>query len=170
MDHSDAAVVRWASGATEVMQLGALFARIAVTLPEYISHGEVQCGLSGDGVAWSANAPESITADFEHIGQGGRSTRVAGAWLADKTPVAVAVVDLIERDKVRYAVLCDMVVEEGRRRTGVGERMVRFIEAEMRMQKVDWIFLESGMRNERAHRFFEKLNYREMSRVFAKRL
>ena len=82
MDHSDAAVIGWASDATEVMELGELFARIAVTLPEYISHGEVQCGLSGDGTTWSANAPELITAEFERIGQGRRSTRVAGAWLA----------------------------------------------------------------------------------------
>jgi ribosomal protein S18 acetylase RimI-like enzyme len=170
MDHGNVADIRWASDATEIMELGALFAHVAATLPDYISHGEVQCGLSGDGVTWSARAPELINADFERISQGRRSARVAGAWLADRTPVAVAVVDLVERDRVRYAVLCDLLVEKDRRHTGIGERMVRFIEAEMRMERVDWIFLESGIRNERAHRFFEKLEYSEMSRIFAKRL
>lgn len=169
MDHGDVADIRWASDATEIVELGALFAHVAATLPDYISHGEVQCGLSGDGVTWSTKAPELINADFERISRGRHSARVAGAWLA-RTPVAVAVVDLVEGDRVRYAVLRDILVEKDRRHTGIGERMVRFIEAEMQTERVGWIFLESGIRNERAHRFFEKLEYSEMSRIFAKRL
>jgi GNAT superfamily N-acetyltransferase len=94
---------------------------------------------------------------------------VAGAWIKGKGPAAVAVVEIVEREKLKYATLEDLLVGEGSRLKGIGERMVRFIEEEMRSRGVDWLFLESGVRNEGAHRFFERLEYRQTSSVFAKR-
>ncbi|HEY7552618.1 MAG TPA: GNAT family N-acetyltransferase [Hyphomicrobiaceae bacterium] len=170
MSDSDAAVIGWATDPAEILALGAFFARNAVTLPDYISHGEVQFGLSRDGATWDVRAPDLVAAYFAQIADGQQSAKVVGAWLGNGRPVAVAVVDRIEREGLRYAVLCDILVEKDRRHAGLGERMVRLIEADMRAQRVDWIFLESGVRNARAHRFFGRLEYREVSRVFAKRL
>jgi GNAT superfamily N-acetyltransferase len=161
--------VRWAESEAEVVELGAFFARNAVKLPEYISHGEIQCELSRDGVSWDVKAAKSISAHFEQLSQDRLHALVAGAWIEGRGPVAVAVVEIVERGKLKYAILEDLLVEEGSRLKGIGERMVRFIETEMRSRRVDWLFLESGVRNERAHRFFEHLQYRQTSKVFAKR-
>jgi ribosomal protein S18 acetylase RimI-like enzyme len=161
--------VRWARDASEIVALGAFFAGNAVKLAEYISHGEIQCGLSRDGVNWDAKAAELITAHFEQLSQNRFPEKVAGAWIGEK-PVGVAVVEIVEQEELKYVVLCDLLVEKNRRHKGIGERMVEFIEADMRSQSVDWLFLESGVRNEAAHRFFKHLEYRETSRIFAKRL
>jgi GNAT superfamily N-acetyltransferase len=169
MRNSDIAGPRWAKGAAEIMELGAFFARNAVRLPGYVSHGEIQCELSRDGLTWDAKAAALIKADFEKLGRTRSAKLVAGMWAEDKGPVAVAVVKLVEREKMKYAVLEDLLVDEASRLEGVGARMVRFIETEMRSRGVDWLFLESGARNEAAHRFFETLEYRQTSKVFAKR-
>jgi ribosomal protein S18 acetylase RimI-like enzyme len=152
------------------MELGAFFARNATKLAEYISHGEIQTELSRAGLGWATDATALITASFEDLHQGRFPKMVAGAWIEGKGPVAVAVVEIVERKKLKFATLEDLVVGEEARLKGLGERMVRFIEAEMRSRGVDWLFLESGVRNEGAHRFFERLDYRQTSSVFAKRL
>lgn len=164
------AAIRWAKGAAEIMELGAFFARNAVELPEYISHGEIQCELSRDGLSWDAKAAKLITAYFRELGQNRVPVLVAGAWSEGGGPVAVAVVEIVERETLKYAILADLLVEAESRLKGIGGRMMRFIEKEMRSQGVDWLFLESGVRNESAHRFFENLQYRQTSKVFAKRL
>lgn len=169
MKNRHIAGVRWAKDAAEVAELGAFFARNAVGLPEYISHGEIQCELSRDGFSWDKKAAELIAVYFEQLSQDGFPAVAAGAWIDGKRPVAVAVVEIVERKKLKYAILEDLLVEEGSRLKGIGKRMVRFIEAEMRFRGVDWLFLENGVRNEGARRFFERLEYRQTSMVFAKR-
>jgi GNAT superfamily N-acetyltransferase len=169
MKDSDIADLRWAKDAAEIMELGAFFARNATRLPEYISHGEIQCELSRDGLSWDADAAALIEADFEKLRRNRPPKMVAGMWVAGKGAVAVAVVKLVVLEKLKYAILEDLLVDEGARLEGIGERMVRFIEGEMRSRDVDWLFLESGVRNEGAHRFFENLEYRQTSKVFAKR-
>jgi GNAT superfamily N-acetyltransferase len=169
MKDSDIADLRWAKDAAEIVELGVFFARNATKRPEYISHGEIQCELSRDGLGWDADAAALITASFENLHQSRFPKMVAGAWIKGKGPVAVAVVEIVEREKLKYATLEDLLVGEGSRLKGIGERMVRFIEEEMRSRGVDWLFLESGVRNEGAHRFFERLEYRQTSSVFAKR-
>ncbi len=48
--------------------------------------------------------------------------------------------------------------------------MVAEVERAAQRRDMDWIFLESGKGNVRAHRFFERHNFHEVSHVFARRL
>jgi GNAT superfamily N-acetyltransferase len=170
MGNGDISDIRWAQDAKEIVKLGAFFAENAVRLPEYISHGEIQYGLSRDGARWDARATDLIEAHFKRLSQNSSRVKVAGAWTGDEKPVGVAILEVVDRDKLKYVVLADILVEERWRGKGIGERMVRFIEAQMRSQGVDWLFLESGTKNEGAHKFFAHLQYRETSKIFAKRL
>jgi N-acetylglutamate synthase-like GNAT family acetyltransferase len=48
--------------------------------------------------------------------------------------------------------------------------MMAMIEAEARSRGVAWLFLESGVRNHRAHGFFETAGFATVSHVFGKPL
>jgi GNAT superfamily N-acetyltransferase len=118
-------------------------------------------------VRWDAEAAQRIAAHFKALGP---NERIAGAWNGGNKPVGVAIVELVKRQTLVFAILNDILVAKDARLRGVGERMVRFIEEELRAEGVEWLFLESGLKNERAHKFFERLDYHETSRIFAKRL
>lgn len=170
MTNGGVARIGWAKDAAEIVELGAFFAKSVVTLPAYISHGEIQCELSRDGSRWSAEAEKLIASFFDHLSQGGPSERVAGAWDRRRRPLAVAIVEIEERTTFKYAVLADILVEASVRGKGIGERLIHFIEQELRAEGANWLFLESGIKNKAAHKFFKRLEYRETSRVFAKQL
>jgi ribosomal protein S18 acetylase RimI-like enzyme len=70
----------------------------------------------------------------------------------------------------QFAVLEDMAVEPSLRSLRIGERLLGEVEARVRARGIDWLFLESGVENEGAHRFFERHGFGTISHVFAKRL
>jgi ribosomal protein S18 acetylase RimI-like enzyme len=63
-----------------------------------------------------------------------------------------------------------MVVAPGFRSSGLGAVLMTAIEAEARARRMKWIFLESGMNNRRAHHFFERNGFSQISCVFVKPL
>jgi GNAT superfamily N-acetyltransferase len=138
--------------------------------PAYISHGEIQTGLSLDGVTWRADLetvageaatelalPDSPRQAFEAVDLNG--VRVAGA-----------VVLWLEEEPAPYAVLEDLVVEPAERGRGIAAGLLQFIETQARERGIEWLFLESGLRNGSAHRFFEGRGFAPISKVFSKRL
>jgi GNAT superfamily N-acetyltransferase len=156
---------RWAEKA-ELPAVAQFLARTIGRDPRYISHGEIQTGLSPDGVSWAANLDRLIAEDLENPGED-RSIVVAqnGSRL-----VGAAIILWVATERVPYLVLEDLVVDPDLRLAGVGAGLVAFIEEAGRARGMAWAFLESGMGNEGAHRFFERLSYHPMSKVFSKRL
>lgn len=133
----------------------------------YISHGEVQTGLSPDGHRWADDLGALYAEDFAELGDErdlliGRDDRGA--------IVAIAIIAWEETPRRRFAVLEDMAVEPALRSHGIGEQVLRAVEARVAERGIDWLFLESGIDNHGAHRFFEKNGFRTLSHVFAKRL
>lgn len=132
----------------------------------YISHGEIQTGLSSDGRTWIADLSARIAQDLESDVE--RS--VLEARGSDGERVGAAIVLFQPGPPAAYAVIEDIVVEPGARRRGVAAAMVAHIEAEARRRRLSWIMLESGLENESAHALFERLHFAPISKVFAKRL
>lgn len=132
----------------------------------YISHGEIQTGLSDDGVSWIANLAERYAADFAD--RGDRDVlvaRSAGGAVCGMLIVA------FEHGKHRsFAVIEDMAVDPPERSSGVGKQLLERAMTRIEEQGIEWVFLESGLQNEDAHRFFEKNGFRKLSNVFGKRL
>lgn len=144
------------------------FARVITLDPAYISHGEIQTGLSLDGKTWVADLESRFLAEAT-AGRG--VTSLALARDATSAIIAAAAVSWnFETADAPFAVLQDLAVEPALRSRGLGAEMVAFVEGEAQARGARWLFLESGKDNLRAHAFFERAGFHEVSHVFAKRL
>jgi N-acetylglutamate synthase and related acetyltransferases len=132
----------------------------------YISHGEIQTGLSPDGIHWAGNLSELYASDFADL----EDRDLLVVRTEDGMIVAVAVVAWEETPRRKFAVLEDMVVDTDQRSGGIGSQVVEAIVERVRARGVEWIFLESGLRNTRAHAFFMRHGFEEISHVFGRRL
>ena len=157
--------LRW--NGREDVPLAARFAsRVISQSVDYISHGEIQTGLSPDGRSWAVNLPDLYRADFSDL----RDRDLLVARTPDKAIAAVAILAWEETPRMRFAVIEDLVVDPALRSAGVGAQILEALSARVQGRGVEWVFLESGLRNERAHAFFKRHGFAEVSHVFARRL
>ncbi len=133
---------------------------------DYISHGEIQTALSPDGRRWADNLADLYAADFAALTD--RDLLVART--ADGAIAAVAILAWEETPRRRFAVIEDMAVEPQLRSAGVGTQMIEAITERARERGVEWMFLESGLKNARAHEFYRHHGFAEVSHVFARHL
>jgi ribosomal protein S18 acetylase RimI-like enzyme len=160
--------IGWEEGPVAWADAARFFARVISADPAYISHGEIQTGLSADGKTWIANLEARFLAEAT-ADQSDRALAVARD--AKNAIVAAAAVSWdFETEDARFATLEDLAVEPALRSNGLGAEMVEFVEREARARNAAWLFLESGKDNQRAHKFFERAGFQEISHVFAKRL
>jgi GNAT superfamily N-acetyltransferase len=157
----------WVATAAERNAAGRFLAAAIKDDARYISHGEIQCGLSPDGHRWADDLDTLIAEDMAAIGDE-RSVLVARD--ATATIVGVAVVFWVATPRVLYAVLEDVAVAPAMRSHGLGAHIADVVVAEARSRGAAWLFLESGRDNRRAHDFFTRRGFTEISRVFARRL
>lgn len=134
--------------------------------PNYISHGEIQAGLSDDGQQWVDNLAERYAQDFAD-GEG-RDHLVVRDGAGDVVGLLIIAYEASKRRA--FAVIEDMAVAPQMRSHGVGVHMLRKAEERIRTRGIEWVFLESGLRNEGAHRFFEEQGFGQISQVFGKTL
>jgi ribosomal protein S18 acetylase RimI-like enzyme len=160
--------IAWEEAPTAWADAARFFARVIALDPAYISHGEIQTGLSLDGKTWVAD----LEARFLAAASGERGTSsLALARDAASTIVAAAAVSWnFETADAPFAVLQDLAVEPALRSQGLGAEMVAFVESAAHARGALWLFLESGKDNARAHAFFQRAGFDEVSHVFAKRL
>lgn len=158
--------LQWAHTLEERRSAAAFLARTIKGDTSYISHGEVQQALSADGVRWAPDLENCLTREFE------KQDESAGLVLARRGDelVGIASVSWETDAPAPHAVLADLSVEPGARSGGIGAALVAFIENEAKRRGCGFIFLESGLRNERAHAFFERADFHVISKVFMKRL
>lgn len=156
----------WESQRDGVRDAARFLARVVRLDTAYISHGEIQQALSPDGIHWASDLEDRFldaAADMDDS----RSVLTARAGT---TILGAAIVHWSLDSEARFATLEDIAVEPGGRSTGVGQQMFEVIEAEARRRGAHWVFLESGLHNERAHGFFERAGFHPVSKVFSKRL
>ncbi|OYX63914.1 MAG: hypothetical protein B7Y88_11880 [Sphingomonadales bacterium 32-64-17] len=156
---------RWAT-ADELPSLATFFARIIALDSSYVSHGEIQTGLSLDGVDWAPDLEARMAEDFAALGNE-HSVAVA---VGPEGVVGAAILLWETTPRVSFMVIEDLAVDPAMRSHGVGAALVAFAEQEGIARGMEWAFLESGLENEGAHRFFERYGFHPMSKTFAKRL
>jgi GNAT superfamily N-acetyltransferase len=133
----------------------------------YISHGEIQLGLSIDGKRWSEELELRLLNDIAAFGQ---ERSIACVKDDDGALVAISIAHWQTGAENPYAVIEDLAVRKDNRQSGVGQSLVSFIEEEAKRRGCRWVFLESGITNYTAHRFFENRGYLAVSHVFGKLL
>jgi ribosomal protein S18 acetylase RimI-like enzyme len=164
--------IGWEEGVEAWRGAARFFARVIALDPAYISHGEIQAGLSLDGSTWIADLEARFLAEATggKAGAGSRSLAVARDSGSGAIVGAAAVSWSFEAPDAPYAVLQDLAVEPALRSRGLGAEMAAFVEREVKARGARWLFLTSGKDNLRAHRFFERSGFHKVSHVFAKRL
>ena len=132
----------------------------------YVSHGEIQTGLSEDGRTWHPDLRTRLREDLADCGEERDVVvvRVAGQL------AGAAIVLWVETDRVSFAVIEDMTTLKRQRSEGLGAAMMAFIETSAKARGARWLFLESGLQNHRAHAFFDRAGFRTLSKVFGKPL
>ena len=159
-------VPRWASSLAEREAAARFLAHVIAKDTAYISHGEIQHGLSPDGTTW---APDLEARLLDEMRREDPAQAVALAYVGD-TLAGVACVVWELQVEAPYVTLADLAVASSHRGNGVGAALVAFLEAEAQQRGLQWIFLESGLLNKSAHDFFERAKFRPVSKIFAKRL
>lgn len=159
--------IHWERSQASCTEAARFFAKTISLDPAYISHGEIQTGLSVDGKTWISDLEARFLDDLSELDED-RSLAI----LRDSrgTMLAAAIVLFVHNNKASFAVLEDLTVDPSVRSKGIGTKMIEFVDAEARGRDCRWVFLESGKKNHGAHRFFEAHGYAPLSTVFGKQL
>lgn len=141
--------------------------------PEYISHSELWEGRAITQTEWSPDLNRVLRSSIiNHInGQDddGGSGAVVEAKIDGKR-IAILQVSLHQSEAINYAILEDIVIHPEKRSKGVGKQILRWLEGQLKHQGYKAIFLESGLRNHGAHRFFEREGFITVSKVLSKNI
>lgn len=159
--------LRWDKSDRIARAAAAFAGRVIGSDTRYISHGEIQTGLSPDGTCWAENLGALYAEDFAELGD---ERDLLVAVDASDAIVGMAIVAWEATARRQFAVLEDMAVEPALRSHGIGEHLLREVEERVKARGIDWLFLESGLENHGAHRFFERNGFRTVSHVFAKKV
>ena len=149
----------------DVADAAAFAAEVIGAETDYISHGEIQTGLSDDGSSWVAGLKELYATDFTDRGE--RDLLVAREG---DSVVGMLMVAYERSERRAFAVIEDMAVSPQKRSGGLGKRMLHEAQSRISERRLAWVFLESGLRNEKAHAFFEREGFRMVSHVYARKL
>ena len=148
---------------TDAPEVLALLEKTYLHNPNYISHSCRQMGIVPNQPLSDAARKHLQTHVLKHIG--GRNqlgfialtgTRILGYVLIQKHQ---------HRDCEPYGELSDLVVVPRKHSAGVGQMLIARAMAQFRDWKLDHTYLESGITNKAAHRFFAGQGWQTVSQV-----
>lgn len=143
--------------------LGEFFAANAST--DYISHGEVFCGRALTLTEWVPNLAEVVAQEITDALTVDMDTKQVWVAFDGDRLVSFAIFSV---QSERVVIMEDMVVVQGSRSKGYGEQFNHLLLASMRTElpALECIMAESGLHNEGAHRFIERMGFVPISKVF----
>jgi GNAT superfamily N-acetyltransferase len=161
----------WCSTPDIAEQVAAFFVDYAET--SYISHSELQIGRAVTLHAWADDVRARVhrlvlraIATSPDALEGMRlATLMCGGRLE-----GFAVVAFAGGAGKPYASLEDLLVIPDSRGHGLGKRFVEWISQECRARGMHRLYLESGVRNHRAHEFFGRQGFQQTSVVMMRDL
>jgi GNAT superfamily N-acetyltransferase len=174
MDTPSGIIFRWARSEAEAGQLAVLFSNDLSNT--YISHSELQGPRAHAPNQWAPDIERTIERDIAaRVDQPldpepGRETRLTATAIVDDTCVGVFLVTFNRVAPVPYCIIEDMMIAPRHRNRGVGMAFVEWISDQSRARGIRRLFLESGISNESAHRFFESTGFERVSVVMMKQI
>lgn len=149
--------IHWCHDPAQEDAIVALFLR--QLSPHYISHGELQAQRAVAPGEWRADFPDVLRAQVRHtLAQPpqGAATLIATARTADSLAgIAFVSIDQARLATRAFATLDDLIVDAPFQGAGLGGQLFDWVCAELRPRGIERLFLESGIGNEHAHRFFK---------------
>ena len=149
--------VTWCNDPSQEQAITALFLR--QLSPAYISHSELQEQRAVATGEWRSDLPEVVRAQVRHALAQEPSTATSLVAIA-RTHDSLAGIAFVSIDEARlasraFASLDDLIVDSQFQGTGAGRQLFDWICAELKLRGIERLFLESGIDNEHAHRFFK---------------
>ena len=131
-------------------------------------HGEMQMGIAiGPGLL-NANATENwekyITDKIQRM-LSKQSANVL-VYRTNSLIDAFCVLDVANDGDADFGIICDMLVKKEIRGNGMGKEMVNMSKIWFEKKKISDIYLESGLDNHTAHKFFQKNGFKPISQIF----
>jgi GNAT superfamily N-acetyltransferase len=167
--------IAWCANPSRARELADFFAANVGSVPEYISHSELQGARALAPDRWRPDLAAILLREIEPrliaTGQSrpGNVSQPIAVAEADGRLVAVSFVIFAgAAPVVPFVTIEDLVVDRSRRSRGIGNAVVDWVVAEARARNIRRIFLESGHTNARAHHFFEREGFRTCSIVMMK--
>lgn len=147
----------WCHDPAQEAAIAALFMR--QLSPRYISHSELQGERAVAPGEWRRDLPEVLRAELREtlaLPPVTAASLIATAHAGDAlAAIALVSVDEARRAARAFATLDDLVVDAPFQSAGVGGQLFDWVCAELRQRGIARLFLESGIGNQGAHRFFE---------------
>lgn len=167
---TDDAPVRltWIAPGDDTAELAAFF--VAHVDTSYISHGEIFCGRATGPDAWVPELLAVIRAELDEIVAGDPNDKRAFVARQSGILVGMGIVALRITARAPYAQLEDVVVDSARRGCGLGKQILATLVDWLRDLGARSLFLESGIHNESAHKFFLDANFTTVSVVMRKEI
>ena len=134
----------------------------------YISHGEMQMGvaLSNDEISDDAEKKWTYYIRKKINNRSTKYPSVVLKYLDEGKIVAFGVFEVSADGDKPFGIIGDMVVLRKYRGSGLGKKLLDEGLQWFAAMGIDDIYLESGLHNESAHRFFEKNGFERVSYIF----
>lgn len=168
----DAYTIQPAAVADE-QSLWKLFSEHLTHHSEYISHGEIQMGVGQehyDGnqrvTMLSANARHFWMKYIHANILDPERSAVYKAVDMQNQIVGFCVVEIQEDGAAPYGMICDILVNEAARGTGIGKALLKTALQWLHQHQVQDVYLESGLQNLDAHAYFERQGFVKVSEIY----
>lgn len=167
-------IISWCRDAKEIPALAEWFTQSVS--PSYISHSELQGQRAINPQTWSKELPRVLEEEFRDCIQNpleiksGQSTRLLALARSDGQVLGLMLVYFSKEAVVPFAVLEDIVVAKQVRGKNVGKRLIEWLDEQCSARKISRQFLESGLENSGAHKLFEKIGFKTISKVMMREL
>lgn len=131
----------------------------------YISFGDIySCGRATKDLKWVSNLEEVISNEARDIISGKIANKEVIVAHEDEVLVGFAIVAL----EASSAVLEDLIVDRKIRGKGIGQRIYKAIEDNLRERGIEYIQLESAPQNIKAHEFFHNQGFKNSTVIMIK--
>ncbi|MES2025709.1 MAG: GNAT family N-acetyltransferase [Pseudomonadota bacterium] len=163
--------ISWCTDAAKTEALTQLFVMNARA--EYISHSELQGPRAETPTRWRGDLAATLREEFQAtLAQDPSSAdNLIAVANIDGVIAGMALISIGSPDaSTPYASLDDLIVHPDYRGAGLGHQLIVWVEQQMLARGIKRLFLESGVENHAAHRFFKTHGFQAVSVVMMKEL
>jgi GNAT superfamily N-acetyltransferase len=166
--------LQWCEDSGRSSELALFFAENVT--PAYISHSEMWGSRALGPDHWRVGLPEILRMEIEprlsetHTQSRSLDSQPILVAEDDDGLLGISFVTFKVSAPVPFSIVEDLIVLPSRRSAGVGAAIVDWIAREARERGILRMYLESGIHNEEAHRFFERVGFHPCSVVMMRAL
>ena len=152
----------------DIPELSKIFFETLEEHSSYVSHGEMQMGIA-DETGKILEGAEDRWKNYIKTKILNRSRVYPSAvfkYTRMKKIIAFGVFMVASDEHHKFGVICDMIVRKKFRHHGLGKELLQQGLEWFKKHSIEDIYLESGIRNHSAHKFYKKNHFEKTSYVF----